>query len=82
MKGWSNKMNHKPESTRDFLRKLSQQELLDVGLNEIAYIKRREGSAAPYSVHAADGTQISVMDSLDTALVSVWHHNLHAVTLH
>lgn len=75
-------MSYKSEQVRDFLKELSNRDFLNVGLNEIAYIRRREDSAAPYSVHAADGTQISVMDSLDTALVSVWHNNLHPVTLH
>jgi len=64
---------------------LTSEELLTVGMDQIAYIraigKDKEGNAE-FSVHAADGTQLSVMDSYDMALAAVKMSDLYPVTLH
>lgn len=68
------------------LKELSVQDFLDVGLNQIAYIRCLEtaekSSSGSYSVHAADGSQISVMDSYDTAVAAIHINDLFPVTLH
>ena len=67
------------------LKNLSKQDFLHVGLDQIAYIKPVADDVDAlgcYSVHAADGSQLSVMDSYDTALAAIKMNDLFAVTLH
>lgn len=66
----------------DLLKDLSIQDFLDVGLNQVAYIKRIDAVAGKFSIHAADGSQISVMDTYDTAIDSIRVHDLFPVTVH
>ena len=77
-------INHNDRS--DVLKELSVQDFLDVGLNQIAYIRcletAEDNSAVSYAVHAADGSQISVMNSYDTAVAAIHINDLFPVTLH
>lgn len=70
----------------DILKELSLQDFLDVGLNQVAYIRCLEtvekDAADIYAVHAADGSQISVMGSYDTAMAAIRINDLYPVTLH
>lgn len=64
---------------------LTTDELLTVGMNQVAYIRivdSVEKGATEFSVHAADGTQLSIMDSYDMALAAVKMSDLFPVTLH
>lgn len=73
------------EDTLALLKQLTIQDFLDVGLHQIAYIKRVENdkeSSDIYSIHAANGSQISVMDSYDTAVAAIWINDLLPVTVH
>ena len=69
---------------RDMLRSLSQKDFLKVGMNEIAYVRPFpvQGQKSAVAVYAADGTQLSVLDSMDLALATLRHNDLMAVTLH
>jgi hypothetical protein len=76
-------MDHKSideEKTLELLKELSVQDFLDVGLHQVAYIKCTKDRS--YSVHAADGSQISVMDSYDTAIAAIRVNDLFPVTVH
>lgn len=73
------------EDALELLKELSIQDFLDVGLNQVAYIKRIERNdlrADSFSIHAADGSQISIMDSYDTAVDSIRVNDLFPVTVH
>jgi hypothetical protein len=64
---------------------LTIDDLLTVGMNQVAYIRTintDDKSAPEFSVHAADGTQLSIMDSYDMALAAVKMSDLYPVTLH
>lgn len=65
------------------LKGLSTQDFLNFGVQQIAYIRpvELEGVEA-YAVHAADGTPLSVMDTMDGALMAVKQNDLEAVILH
>ncbi len=69
---------------RILLKKLSEDDFLNVGVNQIAYVKPLDhmSDKTSYSVHAADGTQISVMHSYDMAVAAVRYNDMHPVTLH
>ena len=67
------------------LKQLTMKDFANIGLDQVAYIKkvdREEGDEPLYTVHAADGSQISVMDSYATALAAVQVNDLFAVTVH
>lgn len=76
-------MNHKPQTVIDFLRRLSPKDFKVMGLNEMAYIKqiKVDGHDA-FAVHAADGTPLTVNDTKETALGSLFHNELNAVSIH
>jgi len=57
------------EKTLELLKELTIQDFLDVGLNQVAYIKCADDKS--FSVYAADGSQISVMESYDMAVESI-----------
>lgn len=82
-------MNNSHEhSVRSFLKGLSSSDFLRIGMNEVAYVRPmslRDGNHAEkqaYAVYAADGTQLSVLDSMDMAIATLRHNDLVAVTLH
>ena len=64
----------------DLLKELTIQDFLDVGLDQVAYIKCADDKS--FSVHAADGSQISVMDTYDTAVAAIRVNDLFPVTVH
>lgn len=68
------------EKTSTLLKELTIQDFLDVGLDQVAYIRRADDQS--FSVHAADGSQISVMDTYDTAVAAIRVNDLFPVTVH
>jgi len=54
-----------------------------VGLETMAYIKPIiEGELTSYVVFAADGTQLAIFDSAESAYYNAVKHNLAPVSLH
>lgn len=64
----------------DLLKRLSPQEFLGVGMDQIAYIRPMSG--AGFSIHAADGTQLSIVSSYNDAVLAARTNDLYPVTLH
>ncbi len=77
-------MEHHVITVEDALRKLSVQDFLNMGIDQIAYIKPLEaGKSEPgFAIHAADGRQISVIDSYMSAVALIHQNDMHAVTVH
>lgn len=68
---------------RSILANLSTQDFLNIGIDQIAYVRPVVlDDHEMYSIHAADGTQLSVLDSFDTAVDSIKNNEMHPVTLH
>jgi hypothetical protein len=61
-------------------RVMSDHDLSVLGLQFVAYVKpvAVQGSTA-YSIHAADGTEIAVMDDRALALAAIRSHDLEPV---
>lgn len=78
-------MNDSHENmVRTMLAELSPRDFLKIGMDEIAYVRPLSltGGAKPvYGVYAADGTQLSVLDSMDMAMATMRHNDLVPVTL-
>lgn len=82
-------MNNPSENNvRAFLKGLSPHDFLRIGMNEIAYVRPLAVGAGgglekqAFAVYAADGTQLSVLDSMDMAMATLKHNDLLPVTLH
>lgn len=76
-------MDRNEIDARSALKNLSHKDFLNFGVHQIAYIKpvhNEDGQG--YAIHAADGTALSVMDSLDGAIMLAKHNNLYPVTIH
>lgn len=78
------KENSRPANVQTLLRNLSQKDFRELGVQHIAYIRpvRREENQIAYSIHAADGNLLSVMDSLHEAAIAARLNDLEPVTLH
>ena len=65
---------------------LSTQEFKDVGIDHLAYIREVQAEEGQthndFIVYGADGSQLSIMDSYDTALVAAQLNDLFPVTVH
>lgn len=62
---------------------MSDHDLAVLGLQHVAYVKpvSIEGATA-YSIHAADGTEIAVMDNRALALATIRSHDMEPVCVH
>ncbi len=79
-------MNDSQENiVRNMLAGLSPKDFLKIGMDEIAYVRPlslRGVEKKVFGVYAADGTQLSVLDSMDMAIATMRHNDLMPVTLH
>ena len=72
-------------SVGELLKALSRTDFLKIGIDEVAYVRTLSvmgSSKTAYGVYAADGTQLSVLDSMDMAVATLRHNDLLPVTLH
>ncbi|PCJ97805.1 MAG: hypothetical protein COA45_08945 [Zetaproteobacteria bacterium] len=68
---------------RTVLKNLSAQDFKDFGLKQIAYIRVIDkDDNTIYSIHSANGKEISVMDTLDKAILTTRKNDLEPVTVH
>lgn len=79
---------HKPDlkTVQDTMRRISAQDFLNFGKQQVAYVrplKSEDGSEKEKSfmIYAADGTPLSAMESLESAMVVIRHNDLEPVTL-
>ena len=65
------------------IRELTAQDLLMLGIKELAYLKDVEvdGQTA-VGLFAANGQQIAVMEDRQTAVAAAWQNGLAPVTVH
>lgn len=67
----------------DPLKNLSEKDFQSFGLDQIAYVKPvvvKNNKA--YALHAADGTQLTILDDFNTVLVLARQNDLEPVILH
>ena len=81
--------NSTQNNVRDMLKALSPRDFLRIGMDEIAYVRavslkglQPSDAKEAFAVYAADGTQLSVLDSMDMAIATLRHNDLVPVTLH
>jgi hypothetical protein len=76
--------NSDPNTAPNPLKLLSPHGLLMLGINQIAYIRPAvaNGDKRVWSLHAADGTLLSVQEHADQAIMIARTNDLAPVTVH
>ena len=75
-------MNSSHDQGRHLLRNLSTQAFLTFGVNQIAYVRSvNVNGQTAYALHAADGSALTIIDSLDGAVMAARQNDLEPVTL-
>jgi hypothetical protein len=67
----------------DAIKQMTSKDLASLGLSHVAYVKpvQLEGRTA-YSIHAADGTEMGVMEDRDVAFSAIRVHDLEPMSVH
>jgi len=74
---------HQSMSLIDHSRIMTDQDLADLGLKCVAYVKSvKVAGEDAYSIHAADGTEIAIMGNRDIAFATIREHDMEAVSAH
>lgn len=70
-------------SAESLSRDISSKELAALGMDHVAYIKMiLVNGAVSYSIHAADGTPLTIMGERETAIAAVKQHDMQPVMVH
>ena len=65
------------------IRHMSSRELALFGMQDLAYVKPvLVNGVTAFAVHAADGTQITVLPDRDIALATLRQHDLEPLSVH
>ena len=65
------------------LRSLSPQDLLSLGVSQVAYIKPLDQDGHTYhAIHEANGNQVAIVASYEAALAMIQQNDMEPVTLH
>ena len=65
------------------IRHMSSRELALFGMQDLAYVKPvLVNGVAAFAVHAADGTQITVLPDREIALATLRQHDLEPLSVH
>jgi hypothetical protein len=65
------------------LKHLSPQDWTDFGVNDVAYMKRVTLEGLPrYSIHAANGQPLAVMDTCEVAKAAIRQNELEPLSVH
>ena len=63
--------------------RIPPQEFAQFGMSDVAYIKPVLVNSLPaFAIHAADGTEMAVLNDRDVAFAAVRQHDLEPVSLH
>ncbi len=72
-----------PEAASIDIRHLSLQQLAQLGVSHLAYVKPvLMNGEIGFAIHAADGTPMAVAAERETALAAIRQHDMQAVLLH
>lgn len=65
------------------LRQLSTQDFATFGVDHVAYVRRVDVAGVPaFSIHAADGTPLSVLPERDVAFAAVRQNDMEPLSVH
>ncbi len=62
---------------------ITRQQLLALGLNDVAYVRDVEvDGATAFGIFAANGQQLAVLPDREAAVAAAWENGLAPVTIH
>jgi len=65
------------------IRHLSAEQLAQLGLQQIAYVKPVMANGAQcFAIHAADGTPMALADNRDVAIAAIMQHEMVPAQVH
>ncbi len=66
------------------LRAITEADLALLGLQDLAYVKTvaGEGGRVAFAIHAADGTEMAVLDDRDVAFAAVRQNDMEPKSVH
>ena len=66
------------------LRAITAFDLAVLGLERVAYVKpvTTEDGVTVYAIHAADGSEMGVIDDFETAFAAVRQHDMEPASVH
>jgi hypothetical protein len=71
------------DTTRSDIRHLSIQQLAQLGVSQVAYVRPvLMNGALGFAIHAADGTPMAVAAEQETALEAIRQHDMLPLLLH
>lgn len=79
----NNNENNSENNRSEILKNLSTRDFLNFGIQDVAYIRPvNVQNKTAFAIHAADGTPLSVMETMASAIMVVRHNELEPVTIH
>jgi hypothetical protein len=76
-------MKNEIEAQKQIAMQMTQNDLRDLGLEEVGYVRQYTVKGKPaWVLHAADGTALAVQDTPVSLRLSAQHHELDIVSLH
>ena len=70
-------------NTLENVRAISTQDLMALGLTDLAYVKSvTQGETELFAIHAADGRQVALLPNRDAAEMTIRQHKLEPVSVH
>jgi len=67
----------------DTVRDISRQNFAALGVHDVAFVKPVEVDGKPaYAIHAADGTEMGVVNDREVAFAAVRQHDLEPLSVH
>ena len=65
------------------IRHLSAEQLAQLGVSQIAYVKPvTVNGQHGFAIHAADGTQMALIGDREVAMAAILQHEMHPLSVH
>ena len=78
-----NTMSEKTEVVTFDIRHLSAEQLAQLGVSHIAYVKPvTVNGQHGFAIHAADGTPMALAGDRDVAMAAIVQHEMHPLSVH
>ena len=78
-----NTMSEKTEVVSFDIRHLSAEQLAQLGVSHIAYVKPvTVNGQHGFAIHAADGTPMALAGDRDVAMAAIVQHEMHPLSVH
>ena len=61
---------------------LSPDEFAALGIEDLAYVKPKQGGGELYAIHTADGSEVAVVEGRELAFATVTQNELKPLSVH